>query len=142
MREEQGGVYGVSFNGNPVKYPEPKYTITSSWGCNPDSISKLTQTVINEMATIKKKGPSEQDLNKVKETLIRKRETSLKENNFWISALQGHYINGERLMSLEEYKTFVNSFTGKDIKKIAGKYLDTENYVKVALTPVQGVEVK
>ncbi len=142
MREEQGGVYGVSFNGNPVKYPEPKYTITSTWGCNPDSISKLANTVLGEMGKIKKNGPSEEDLNKVKETLIRERETRLKENNFWISALQNYYLNGDRLLTLEEYKTFVNSFTAKDIKKVAGKYLDTESYVKVALTPAPKVEEK
>ena len=142
MREEQSGVYGVSINGNPVKYPEPKYTITSMWGCNPDSITKLSQTVLGEMLKIKKAGPSVEDLNKVKETLIRERETRLKENNFWISSLQNLYLNDDRLMSLEEYKTFVNSFTSKDIKKIANKYLDTENYVKVALTPAPKAEVK
>ena len=142
MREEQGGVYGVSFNGNPVKYPEPKYTITSTWGCNPDSISKLAQTVLGEMVKIKKNGPTQEDLNKVKETLIRERETRLKENNFWVSALQNYYLNGDRLLTLEEYKTFVSSFTTKDIKKVAGKYLDTENYVKVALTPAPKAEAK
>jgi zinc protease len=142
MREEQGGVYGVSFNGNPVKYPEPKYTITSTWGCDPDSISKLAQTVLGEMTKIKKYGPALEDLNKVKETLIRERETRMKENSFWVSAFQNYYLNGDRLLTLEEYKTFVNSFSGKDIKKIAGKYLDTESYVKVALTPVPKVEVK
>jgi len=142
MREEQGGVYGVSFNGNPVKYPEPKYTITSTWGCDPDSISKLAQTVLGEMSKIKKYGPAQEDLNKVKETLIRERETRMKENSFWVSAFQNYYLNGDRLLTLEEYKTFVNSFTGKDIKKIAGKYLDTESYVKVALTPAPKVEVK
>jgi zinc protease len=142
MREEQSGVYGVSFNGNPVKYPEPKYTITSSWGCNPDSISKLSQTLLDEMAKIKKEGPTTEDLNKVKETLIRERETKLKENNFWVSALQNLYLYGDRLLTLEEYKTYVNSFTSKDIKKVAGKYLDTEHYVKVALTPAPKAEVK
>ena len=142
MREEQSGVYGVSFNGSPVKYPEPKFTITSTWGCNPDSISILSQIVIDEMSKIIKAGPSVEDLNKVKETLIRERETRLKENNFWISALQNLYLNGDRLLTLDEYKTFVNSFTSKDIKKIAGKYLDTENYVKVALTPAPKTETK
>jgi zinc protease len=142
MREEQGGTYGVSFNGSPSKFPEPKYTITSSWGCNPDSISKLSQTVLREMAKIKKEGPTVEDLNKVKETMIRERETRLKENNFWVSSLQSHYMNGDRLLTLDEYKTFVNSFTNKDIKKVADKYLDTENYVKVALTPAPKVEVK
>jgi len=142
MREEQSGVYGVSFNGSPVKYPEPKYTITSTWGCDPDSISKLSQIVLDEMSKIKKNGPAVEDLNKVKETLIRERETRLKENNFWISALQNLYLNGDRLLTLDEYKTFVNSFTSKDIKKVAGKYLDTENYVKVALTPAPKADVK
>jgi zinc protease len=142
MREEQGGTYGVSFNGSPSKFPKPKYTITSSWGCNPDSIAKLSQIVFNEMTKIKKEGPTVEDLNKVKETMIRERETRLKENNFWISSLQNHYLNDDRLMTIDEYKTFVNSFTGKDIKKVAGKYLDTENYVKVALTPAPKTEVK
>jgi zinc protease len=142
MREEQGGTYGVSFTGSPSKFPKPKYTITSSWGCNPDSIAKLSQIVLNEMMKIKKEGPTVEDLNKVKETMIRERETRLKENNFWVSALQSHYLNDDRLMTLDEYKTFVNSFTGKDIKKIAGKYLDTESYVKVALTPAPKAEVK
>jgi zinc protease len=142
MREEQSGVYGVSFNGSSVKYPEPEYTITSTWGCNPDSILKLTQTVLSEMAKIKKEGPTMEDLNKVKETLIRDRETKLKENNFWVSALQNLYLYGDRLLTLEEYKTYVNSFRSKDIKKIADKYLDTENYVKVALTPATKSEVK
>jgi zinc protease len=142
MREEKSGVYGVSFNGSPVKYPEPKYTITSSWGCNPDSISKLSQTLLDEMSKIKKVGPTLEDLNKVKETLIRERETKLKENNFWVSALQNLYLYGDRLLTLEEYKTYVNSFTSKDIKKVAGKYLDTEHYVKVALTPAPKAEVK
>jgi zinc protease len=141
MREEQGGVYGVSFNGSSSKFPEPKYTITSTWGCNPDSITKLSQIVLGEMAKIRKNGPAVEDLNKVKETLIRERETRLKENNFWVSALQGLYINGDRLLTLDEYKTFVSSFTSKDIKKIAGKYLDTESYVKVALTPAPKTEV-
>ncbi|TFG42509.1 MAG: insulinase family protein, partial [Bacteroidia bacterium] len=71
MREEQSGVYGISFSGSPVKYPEPEYTITSTWGCNPDSITKLSQTVLDEIAKIKKNGPAVEDLNKVKETLIR-----------------------------------------------------------------------
>jgi zinc protease len=142
MREDKGGVYGVSVNGSAVKFPEPKYTITSSWGCNPDSIKMLSQTLLNEMGKIKNEGPTEVDLNKVKETLIRERETRLKENNFWISALQNHYLNGDRLLTLDEYKKFVNSFTTNDIKAIANKYLDTKSYVEVMLTPAPKVEAK
>jgi zinc protease len=142
MREDQGGVYGVSVNGSASKLPKPKYTIQSTWGCNPENITKLTQTVLDEMGKIKKDGPTDIDLNKVKETLIRERETRLKENGFWISALQNFYLNGDKLRSLEEYKVFVNSITGEDIKVIANKYLNTASYVQVALTPAPGVETK
>jgi zinc protease len=135
MREDQGGVYGVSFSGSPTRFPTPEFSITSMWGCSPENADKLSQTVLDEMTKIKNEGPAAEDLNKVKETFIRERETKVKENGFWVSSLQNLFLNGDQLMSLEEYKAFVNSFTANDIKKIADKYLNTGHYVKVTLTP-------
>jgi zinc protease len=142
MREDQGGVYGVSINGSSSKLPRPKYSITSSWGCNPENIDKLTLTVLEEMNKIKKDGPSDIDLNKVKETLIRDRETRIKENGFWLAALQNHFLYGDKLLSIDDYKNYISSFTGKDIQTVARKYLNTESYVQVALTPASNVETK
>ena len=135
MREDQGGVYGVSVSGTASKYPKPEYTITATWGCDPEKIDSLAAAVINEMNIIMREGPSETDLNKVKETMIRQRETRMKENNFWISYLQSHFLNGNKILSLNEYRDFVNSVDTKTIKKIAGRYLNTTHYVKAALTP-------
>ena len=142
MREDQGGVYGVSINGTTSKLPETKYSVTATWGCNPENIKKLSQTVLDEMEKIKKDGPTEIDLNKVKETLIRDRETKIKENGFWLTTLQNHFFYGDVLLSLEEYKTFVNSFKGNDIKALANMYLNTNNYVQVALTPKPKTETE
>jgi zinc protease len=142
MRENQGGVYGVSVNGSASKLPKPNYTIQSMWGCNPDSIKILTQTVLDEMGKIKKNGPTEVDLNKVKETLIRERETKLKENGFWLTSLQNHFLFDDKLLTLEEYKIFIDSFSIADIKSIANKYLNTGSYVEVALTPAPKPESK
>jgi zinc protease len=94
------------------------------------------------MDTIRNNGPREVDLNKVKETLIRERETRLKENNFWLSALQDQFMLGNKLLTLDEYKSYINSFTGKQIKQIADKYLNTQKYVEVALTPSAKTEKK
>jgi zinc protease len=97
MREEQGGVYGVSISSSATRYPKPKFTITANWGCNP--------------------------------------ETRVKENNWWMSTLSNHFYQGDKLLSLEEYKNSVNAIKGEDLKAIANKYLDLNNYVQVALTP-------
>jgi hypothetical protein len=43
---------------------------------------------------------------------------------------------------LDDYKNFVNSITQKDIKVIAKKYLNTQKYVEVALTPAPKAENK
>lgn len=135
MREDQGGVYGVSINGTASRYPKPMFSIQSTWGCSPENIGKLTATVLDEMEKIKKDGPAEIDLNKVKETLIRDRETKMKENGFWLSALQNHFLLGDNILTLEEYKAFINSISAADIKALADKYLNTASYVQVALTP-------
>ena len=142
MREDQGGVYGVSISGTTSKLPESKYSVTATWGCNPENIKKLTQTVLDEMEKIKKTGPAEIDLNKVKETLIRERETKMKENGFWLTTLQNHFYFGDFMLSLQDYKSFVNSFSAKSIKGVANKYLKTNSYVQVDLTPAPKSEDK
>ncbi len=135
MREDQGGVYGVSVIGSTSRIPRQEYSITASWGCDPDNISLLSQTLLDEMEKIKKEGPSAADLNKVKENLIRARETGVKENSYWSAVIQNYFIYKDPILTLEEYKSFINSISANKIKKIANKYLDTKEYVKVSLTP-------
>ena len=135
MREDQGGVYGVNIDGNVAKLPRPSYSITSSWGCSPENVKKLAQTLLDEMGKIKNSGPDEVDLNKVKETIIRERETGIKENNYWLTVLQSHYLYGNKILTLDEFKSIVNSITTRDIKATSNKYLNTKSYVEVALTP-------
>ena len=142
MREDQGGVYGVSIGGSPNRYPVARYMINARWGCNPENIGKLSSTVIDEMNKMKLAGPTETDLNKVKETLIRERESRVKENGFWLSAIQNVYIQGDKLISLDAYKANVNAMTSKDLKAIANKYLNTKTYVQVSLTPAPKEEKK
>jgi len=142
MREDQSGVYGVNFEGTVSKLPRPQYTIYSQFGCKPENIEKLTQTILGEMSKIKAEGPLAADLDKVKETLIRERETQVKENGFWLSYLQNHYVSGNTMLSLEEFRSFVNSITAKMVKDVANRYYDTDNYVEVSLTPKEAAEVK
>ena len=66
----------------------------------------------------------------------------MKENGWWLSTLSSHFYQGDRLLTLEEYKNAVNAIKGNDIKVIANKYLNTTSFVQVALTPAPKAEVK
>ncbi|MDD3812410.1 MAG: insulinase family protein [Bacteroidales bacterium] len=135
MREEQGGVYGVSFQENLARRPRQEFTILANWGCSPETVETLTQTVFAEMERIKLEGPSETDLAKVRETLIKDYEKNIRQNGFWMGSLQDYYLNGEKIRSLEEYKAMIESVTVEDIRAIAQKYLTPAKYIKGVLMP-------
>jgi zinc protease len=137
MREEQGGVYGVSVSGSASRYPAPRYSLDIAWGCSPENVTKLHATVFEEAKKIKDSGPADIDLKKVKETLIRERETVMQENAFWQQILLNTYRQGDKLMTLEEYKKMVNAVKASDIRKVAQKYFNEKNYVTGKLMPVE-----
>ncbi|MFA6482838.1 MAG: insulinase family protein [Bacteroidales bacterium] len=135
MREEQGGVYGVSFQESLSKLPRQEFQITANWGCAPEKVDTLTQTVFSEIERIKKDGPTDIDLAKVKETMIKDYEKAIKQNSFWIGNLQDLYLNGNKIYSLESYTKAVEAVTVQDIRRTAGKYLDSKQYIRGVLMP-------
>ena len=137
MREEQGGVYGTRVSGNVSQYPDTRYSLDFSWGCSPDNVDKLIATVFEEADKIKANGPTDTDLKKVKETLIRERETSIKENSYWQHVLLNTYRQGDKLLTLDDYKKLINSVKAKDIRRIARQCFNETNYVVGELMPVK-----
>ena len=137
MREEQGGVYGVNVSGSMNQHPKPRYSLDFVWGCSPENTDKLVVTVFEEAKKLKTSGPTESDVKKVKETLIRNRETAMKENQYWLNMLTNIYRHGDKPMTLEEYKKLVNSVKAKDIRRVTQQYFNDTNYVLGELKPVQ-----
>ncbi|MDR1172766.1 MAG: insulinase family protein [Bacteroidales bacterium] len=137
MREEQGGVYGVNASNNVSQYPKPRYSLDFVWGCSPENAEKLTATVFDEVRKIKADGPTDVDLDKVKETLIRERETAMKENSYWQAALLNTYRQGDKLTTFEDYKKLINSVKAKDIRRIARQYFNEANYAVGKLMPAK-----
>jgi zinc protease len=135
MREDQGGVYGVRLSVDVEPFPKPKFSLTVQWGCAPENAEKLIATVFDEINKIKTDGPVLTDLNKVKETILRGYETELRENSYWLGTLQNVARLKDPLMTTEEYKKLVQSITVKDIKNIACKYINENNYVVGKLLP-------
>ena len=135
VREKESGTYGVQTRLDIDKYPKPDITITIIFGCDPKKQDKLSNVVLKQMDILRKKGPSIENLNKVKEQMIRERETDVKRNGWWVRKLENLYYYGDPKTNIDEYNIQVNKVTPKDIQDLANKYFNNNNYVKVYLKP-------
>ncbi|MCX6352256.1 MAG: insulinase family protein [Bacteroidetes bacterium] len=135
MREDKSGVYGVGCYPSATHYPREEYSVTVGFGCSPDNADMLTKTVFEQMELLKKDGPSEKNMVKVKETMLRTREVDSKTNNFWSNMLRNVYFNGGNPVDVLKYNDFVNKLDAAALKKAANTYLKTDNMVQVTLMP-------
>lgn len=135
IREESGGVYSIGAYANAEKYPYENYTITVRFPCAPENADKLTEGVFAEIKKLIDNGPTEVDLNKVKEAQYREMETNLKENRFWLTTLERYYWYDQDPVKILNYKEAIDGLSIEKLKEIANKYFDMNNYVKVVLMP-------
>lgn len=135
MREDKSGVYGVGANVSTSKYPNEGYDINISFGCSPDNVEMLIRAAIAEIELMKKNGASEIDITKVRETALRERESDLKENNFWLSAMYNQYYYGDDINDLDSYTEIVKAMDSNRYKELAIQYLKMDNFARFVLLP-------
>ncbi len=135
VRENEGGTYGLQVRDQVDKFPKSEYSLTIIFGCDPKRQDTLVKVVFSEMEKIVKNGPTEEDMNKIKETLIRERETDLKKNDWWLKKLENIYYFDEPKKSFADFNDNVKAVTNEEIKAAATKYFNMKNYVKVYLKP-------
>lgn len=136
IREDKSSVYYIDANPSVEKYPESKYNLAIYYGADPAKLKELEDAVFAQIRDFSTNGPSEADLQKAKEKLLRERETNLRENSYWLNILSNTYFSGDADFSrFNDYESIVNSFSSTDIKAAFNKYFDFKNYYGVALKP-------
>ncbi|RMH51546.1 MAG: insulinase family protein [Bacteroidetes bacterium] len=136
LREERGGVYGVSVRPSTSDRPDSTYSLTISFTTDPDRVDELAQAVFEQIDRLKTEGPTPDDVAKVKEQQRRERETQRETNGFWLSVLDFYYSHeNEDLLDVLRYEELIASLTSEDIRQAARTYLDTTRYVRAVLLP-------
>ena len=134
IREKLGGTYGTQFSLSPTKVPVEKVNMTISLGCNPDRVEEITTEIWRTVAEVIENGPTQVDLDKAKEQMIRSFETGMKENFNWTSWLKNYYDQGTAIYTLDEWKEKVNALTIDDLKE-AAQYMKHDEHVRTILMP-------
>jgi zinc protease len=120
---------------NPSRIPRPAYALTVSFGSAPQRVEELAQAAFAEIDSIKARGPTGEDLAKVKEMYLRQHETDLKQNGWWLGQLAAYAQNGESPRTLLGYPGRVSALTPETVRDAARRWLDKGRYVKVTLLP-------
>ncbi len=135
LREDKGGVYGVGLYPQMEHFPKGAYKFICSFSCAPDNVEKLVAAAKEEIINAQKNPCSDINLGKIKETLLKERETQLKENNFWLSYVSSADAYKEALTNIDLYNSWVNALKGEDLKRIANTYFHDNEYKRFVLNP-------
>jgi zinc protease len=129
VREEEGGTYGVSTSGDISKYPQIEFTFQIYFDTDPTKKDRLVNIIYAEIDNITTNGPSETDLNKVKEYMLKKHKEDIKENSYWEGIITEYMHTG--LDRYTDYETIVNNMTVESIQKFATKLFNQGNRIEV-----------
>ena len=137
LREALGGTYSVSVSGSATRFPKPEYSVSVDFGSAPQRADSLFATVLAVIDSVKAGTIKESDVEKIKEQQQRTLEVSSKQNSYWLGNIAARVENEEDPRGLLAYQDFINGLTAAQLKAAAVRFLDTNNYARFILLPVE-----
>ena len=135
LREDLGGTYGVRVRESINRIPHPEYTVAVDFGSDPERVEELVGFVFAEIERLKESGPTQQEVDNVKEQLRRSFETASTQNSFWLGRLVGTFRDDVDPSDILDYPETLQAITMESVLEAANAYFDTGNYVQVTLLP-------
>ncbi len=142
LREEIGGVYGVGASGSMGIQPVENFTFSISFPCSPDMVDDLVEAAWKEVKEIQENGPSEADLNKVKEKRRIALEENLKRNNYWLGQMTAVRMYEFPWEIILESKESIESVSEERIQLAAQEFLQKENLLEIRKYPKSRTETE
>jgi zinc protease len=136
VREDEGGAYGVPVRGGLSRYPQEEASIQIQLPTAPEKRAKMTEIVYQGVEKMVNEGPKAEDLQKVKEYMLRAHEEDLKKNGYWMGEMMNYVLYGEDNDAI--YVDTLNSITAADIQEVARQIFRSGNRIEVGMTsPVE-----
>jgi zinc protease len=135
LREELGGTYSVGVGYSDTS-PQPGYgTTTVQFGSSPENAAKLSAAVMTEVDRLRRDGPTAADLQAVKEADKNDLAQALRQNSYWLNALQSSQILGRDPKMIPRRSERTDALTVENVHEAMRKYLPADRYTVVTLMP-------
>jgi len=135
IREEEGGTYGVGVRTGLNKWPIEKASMRIGFDCDPERSADLKAKVYLELEKLANEGPSEEDLSKTVENILKTREQSKEHNSYYLGTLYNFYLYGINFDDPSNYEDILKKMTTKDVKKVMKAFYENPNIVDVVFVP-------
>ncbi len=132
VREEIGGTYSIYAVGNIDKFPVNNAYFQVVFETAPEKKPNIMKSVYGEFENLGKNGPSEENLNKVKEYMLKQHAENLKENSYWLGAINEYVYTG--MDKVKGYDEMVKGITAKDIQQFANDLYKQRNELEISMT--------
>jgi zinc protease len=135
LREELGGTYSVSV-GYSNTAPQAGYGTTSvRFGSAPENAERLMAAVMGEIDRLRRDGPSDADVQAVKEAEKNEIQTALRENGYWLNSLQAMHLLDRDARRILERTARAESLTRENVHAALQKYFPIDRHTVVTLMP-------
>jgi len=135
LREDKGGTYGVGVSGYGTSIPYQNYSVSLEFGSSPDRVEELVGAAFAVIDSVKRAGPTAEEMAKIKETFLRTHETGLRENTSWLNWMRDHDEDGRDQHATLQYPSMVQQLTADQVRDAARRYLDMKQYARFTLLP-------
>ena len=135
IREKEGGTYGVRVSPSVSKLPNQTLGLNISFSADPQKIEYLKTLVYKEIDLLVKKGPSQEDFNKVISKLKKNHEQGRDKNAYWFGVLKAYYFNNENYLDPDNFENIIKKLSIKDIRKAAKRFFKKNKLIDVLLLP-------
>jgi len=135
LREELGGTYSVGVTYADTSPQRGYGTTTVQFGSSPENAQRLTDVVMAEVEKLRREGPTEAEVNVVKETEKRELETSIRQNGYWLNSLQAMHLLERDPKGILKRIERADSLTPDNIHSVVRKYFPQDRYAVVTLMP-------
>jgi len=135
LREKLGGTYSVNV-GYSNTSPLPGYgTVSVQFGSAPENVQSLTAAVLSEVERLQKEGPSDADVQAVKEQERNRLRDALRQNGYWLSSLQTAHLLGRDPRRIPQRLERTESLSRENVHDALKKHFPLQRHTIVSLMP-------
>lgn len=134
VREEKGGVYGISASASLDSDSKPTGLLKLTFTTGPDKYAEILPVVLRQLEDIAQNGPLPESLLKVKEYLTKQYGQATVTNDYWLYVIINNLRYG--IDYDKDYLKMVDELSDRDLQQMARRIVDSHRRIIVTMHSV------